>query len=64
MLGWVKLLIIFLVVVGIFASISIYLESSAMPSSVQRSYNKLKDAEAFEGARMRSPKITRSGDSS
>jgi len=53
MLGWVRLILISLVVVGVFASISIYLESSAMPSSVQRSYNKLKDAEAFEATRMR-----------
>jgi hypothetical protein len=57
MAGIFKTLLVLAVIVAAFVCISVYVEStSGMPSSVQRSYNKLKDAEAFEASRARTGK--------
>lgn len=53
MWGAVRIVITLAVLAAVFVGISTYLESTSMPSSVQRASNRLKDAEAFEASRMR-----------
>jgi hypothetical protein len=63
MWGWMRVLITVAVIAAIFTGISLYVESSGMPSAVQRASNKLRDDEAFEASRARAG-VTRSGGSS
>lgn len=53
MWGAARIVITLAVLAAVFVGISTYLESTSMPSSVQRATNRLKDAEAFEASRMR-----------